>query len=61
MVIRKLNIYRSGSELFHDAPKLKPPRFDLRKRKLLNDPDIDVDSEKDSEDTYDEDLVTEEF
>lgn len=54
--IRKLNII--SSELFHDNPKLKPPRFDLRKRKVMDDPDFnDVDIDQD--DTYDEDLSEE--
>jgi hypothetical protein len=59
MVIRKLKIYHSASELFHTAPTLKPPRFDLRKRKVLDDPDIDVDVdlEDTSDSESDDDLI----
>lgn len=58
--MRKLNII--SSELFHDNPKLKPPRFDLRKRKVMDDPDFnDVDVDVDQDDTYDEDLSEEQI
>lgn len=40
MVMRKLNIIKTSEKLFHDIPKFKPPRFDLRKRKVLDDPDL---------------------
>ena len=49
MVIKKLNIV--SEDLFHKAPTFKPPRFDLRKRKKLNDPDLkDEDLEESDKD-----------
>lgn len=44
--MKRLNIrpkLYTGSELFHINPRLKPPRFDLRKRKNLEDKDLEED------------------
>lgn len=38
-MLRKLRIV--AEELFHDSPRFKPPRFDLRKRKKIDDPDFE--------------------
>lgn len=49
-MLKKLRII--SEDLFHDSPKIKPPRFDLRKRKKMDDPDF----EEIDEEEYDEDL-----
>jgi hypothetical protein len=52
--IKKLKI---SEELFHKNPTFLPPRMDLRKRKMLKDPDIDnKDLEEKDKDLEGEDL-----
>lgn len=53
MALRKLKII--SEELFHKVPRMKPPRFDLRKRKILNDPDFKDISEEEDEDLKEKD------
>lgn len=47
--MKKLNIIKIGEELFHEIPKFKPPRFDLRKRKVLDDPDLGEEDRNDED------------
>lgn len=57
--MKRLNIKSklyNGLELFHTNPKFKPPRFDLRKRKNLEDRDLDEDIDLKDENDVESDI-----